>query len=271
MSDRANVVPMVTASADGRGSGKRLRRHTSESVASDGVSAEDSIARRREALTSTFSALFGCLDQRGVAELAGRARIRRFEKGNVLMQAAAGARVHLLLSGAVKWTIRCPRGRSDLVLDVLRAGDVFGDSEFFADGSPVYRATAVSGGEALVITPGHLQEIMLRHSEFSLRWLAVNCDRLHRVRRLVADTVFLDVSERFYRRLLDICRTDGAGVNDGHRFEHGLSQRELACAVGTSRESLNKLLAKWQRRGVATVGRGVLIVHDVREVAGRAK
>ncbi|HYC56384.1 MAG TPA: Crp/Fnr family transcriptional regulator [Candidatus Binatia bacterium] len=206
-----------------------------------------------------------------LAAIAQRARCRRFHRGQLLTtEAGSVPTANVIVAGAAKWTIGCPQGRADLLLEILRAGDVFGEAEVFGGlGSPC-RATALSDGELMVLPALEAAEMLASNPEMGVRWLELTCKRLQRMRQLAADAVFLDVGGRLYRRLMEICRVDPAQLSAGDRLEHGLSQRELASSVGASRESLNKLLAAWQREGLVTVARGVLVIRKPAALARAA-
>ncbi|HYB98378.1 MAG TPA: Crp/Fnr family transcriptional regulator [Candidatus Limnocylindrales bacterium] len=245
------------------------RSNDPTSLASTSAGHGVAVANRLKALASMQ--VFEGLSEDTLAHLATRARCRRFTRGQFLTDDGnEPAAVHALVAGTAKWTMTCPSGRADLLLEILHPGELFGEAEIFGGASGSCQAVALTDGEMLVLPAGDLPELLARNPEVAVRWLELVCRRLQRMRQLAADAVFLDIGGRLYRRLLDICRLEPASITPGERLHHGLSQRELASSIGASRESLNKILATWQRQGIVTVGRGVLVIRKPSALARAA-
>jgi CRP-like cAMP-binding protein len=88
--------------------------------------------------------------------------------------------------------------------------------------------------------------------------------RLRATDEALADSVFLDVTGRAAKRLLEL-----AGGEDDFRMP--LTQEELAGMVGASRERVNKAIATFVRLGWLEVsGRGQYRILDRDELYARA-
>jgi len=61
---------------------------------------------------------------------------------------------------------------------------------------------------------------------------------------------------------LSLARTHGRQTERGLLLETKQSQGELAKALGTSRESVNKQLARWQRDGIIQLADGLITLLD---------
>ena len=66
--------------------------------------------------------------------------------------------------------------------------------------------------------------------------------RLKEANEALADSVFLDVTGRTAKRLLDM-------AGDGEEFQLPITQEELAGMIGASRERVNKAIAAFIRLG----------------------
>jgi len=58
----------------------------------------------------------------------------------------------------------------------------------------------------------------------------------------------------------------GRPHEQGLRLDLNLSQEEWGDLVGTTRESINKLLRAWTEEGLITVDHGYIIIRDRREL-----
>ena len=76
-------------------------------------------------------------------------------------------------------------------------------------------------------------------------------NRLRATDELYQDSVFLDVSARLAKFLLNVSKTDQDSAPGQRSIDVRLSQYELGTLVNASRESVNKQIRDWEaRRGV---------------------
>jgi CRP-like cAMP-binding protein len=124
----------------------------------------------------------------------------------------------------------------------MEAGDLFGELGLL-DGLPrSAEARALEGSEVLHV-PYEPIELIL-HERPQLLWGVVRmlANRLRTMDEALADSVFLDVTGRTAKRLLELA--DGAD-----EFVLPVTQEELAGMVGASRERVNKAIASFIRLG----------------------
>jgi len=84
--------------------------------------------------------------------------------------------------------------------------------------------------------------------------------RLRRTSQLVNDAAFFDVRARLARILLELAQAEDPENPD--RVVPRLTQAELAAMVGVTRESINKWLRFYERRGTLARRGGRLVVVD---------
>jgi CRP/FNR family transcriptional regulator, cyclic AMP receptor protein len=89
------------------------------------------------------------------------------------------------------------------------------------------------------------------------------CTRLRRTSEQVEDIVFLGLPERLAKALLRLNARSTANPDNIIR----VTQRDLSQMVGASRESANKLLREWQRKGWLKLRRGGLILTNPKSLA----
>ncbi len=88
------------------------------------------------------------------------------------------------------------------------------------------------------------------------------CAKLRRTTEQVEDLALLDLPARLAKRLLSLARAHGRQTEQGLLIGTRLSQGELAKSLATSRESVNKQLARWQRDGILRVIDGTITLID---------
>lgn len=217
------------------------------------------------------TSLFGSLDDAALKELAARTVQRKYRKGSVLfVQGETGERCFVITSGTVKISAYHPEGR-EAVLAVLGSGDIFGELALFGQAQRSADATAIEDADLISLDARSLNDAIVTHPQIATALLHVLGQRLRQSNEAFQDIAFFDVPGRVARRLADLADAHGVEAREGVMIDIALSQESLAQMVGATRESVNKALALFKRRGlVARVGRRY-IVSDVERLRSRAR
>ena len=120
--------------------------------------------------------------------------------------------------------------------------DVFGEMGLFDGLGRSAEARALEPSELVILPYAPLKAVY--ESRPTLLWGVVRllAGRLRNTDAALADSVFLDVTGRTAKRLLEL-----AGESD--HFDLPITQEELAGMVGASRERVNKAIASFIRLG----------------------
>jgi CRP/FNR family cyclic AMP-dependent transcriptional regulator len=89
----------------------------------------------------------------------------------------------------------------------------------------------------------------------------VLCGRLRTTDQHIAEIALLELPARLAKALLRLAGAE-EGATDPGALQVQLSQRELGNICGASRESINKCLRGWQRRGIVQVEEGTVTVTN---------
>ena len=207
----------------------------------------------RAALEQTI--LFGALDEATLDSLAQRATVNRYGRGDpVVVAGEPGGDVLVVASGRLKVLSRSTEG-VDVVLAVADAGDTLGELSLL-DSAPRSATVEAAGPAVVVRVSGEAVRHTIRaHPDLAEELITQQAAMIRRSNGMVSDLVFLDVPRRVAKYVAE--RTDHRG-----RAELGMSQSELAAAVGGVRQTVNAALRGLERRGwIRMEGRSVT-VHD---------
>ena len=84
------------------------------------------------------------------------------------------------------------------------------------------------------------------HPDVTIKFIEILCARLRRTSEQVQDVTFLNLPTRLAKTLLQLTEDqDGAGP----KRKVTITQREISQIIGRSRESTNKQLRAWAKRG----------------------
>jgi CRP-like cAMP-binding protein len=211
------------------------------------------------------SPVFALLDDSDIDAALAHARVMRYaEDDQIFAKGDPGSSMMAVLKGRVMISSPSADGRQ-VVLTVMRDGDVFGEIGMLDGKDRTADATAMSDCELLVVPRGSLLALLERRPELCLRLLNVLCERLRRTNEQVEDLAFLDLEARIAKVLVRLAEENGNAAAPPIAVK--ISQRTLGELVGGSRESVNKHLQDWKRSGIIALGKGSIVVNDLKALA----
>src|SRR5215468_11296071 len=173
-----------------------------------------------------------------------------FEKGD------AGVGLIGVVSGSVKISVTSTDGR-DIVLNIIRPGEVFGEIALLDGRARTANATAMSDCELIVIERREFIPFLRSEPDVTLKLMEILCSRLRRTSEQVQDVTFLNLSTRLAKTLIRLAEKAKESDRGGRVT---ITQREISQIVGRSRESTNKRLRAWQKSGWIRLQRGRVTV-----------
>jgi CRP/FNR family transcriptional regulator, cyclic AMP receptor protein len=188
------------------------------------------------------SELFSAFPEDALGRLMSAARTVRCDRNHVVFEEEdAAGELFVVRSGRIAIGRRSIDGRESLVA-LMEAGDVFGEMPLFDDGNRSASARALERSELLAIPYGLVREALDAKPELLWEVVSLLAARLRTTDSALADAVFLDVTGRTAKRLLEL-------AGDEDEFQIPITQEELAGLVGASRERVNKSIAAFVRLG----------------------
>ena len=188
------------------------------------------------------TALFGGLDDTDLDAVLAGASDREFRRGDVIFREGdEPGEMYVVVSGRIAIANKSIDGRESMVA-LMESGDLFGEMGLFSGRGRSAEARSLETSVVTAVPYGPVQS--LYENNPVLLWPVVEmlAERLRSMDEALADSVFLDVTGRTAKRLLEL-----AGESD--EFFLPMTQEELAGMVGASRERVNKAIASFIRLG----------------------
>ncbi len=186
--------------------------------------------------------LFSGLGPDDLAAVIESAEDRVFQRGDVIFtEGDESTELFVVTSGRVAIANKSIDGRES-VIALMERGDLFGEMPLFDGLTRSAEARALEPSDVMAIPYALLRG--LYEAQPTLLWsvVALLAGRLRATDEALADSVFLDVTGRTAKRLLELS-------NDADEFSLPITQEELAGMVGASRERVNKAIASFVRLG----------------------
>jgi CRP-like cAMP-binding protein len=194
--------------------------------------------------------LFSVLTPDELEGLSERVRRRRYPKDAVIfLEGDPGTSLYMIEAGRAKMVLSSPGGK-EVVIATRGPGEFFGDMALL-DGEP-HSADAVATEECqlLILRREDFVRFLDAHPKIALRLLALLSRRLRQTMRRQQEATLLDVSARLASALLRLAEERGAAPAGGEILVAAPpTQADLAVDIGATRESVNKWLRYYARRG----------------------
>ena len=186
--------------------------------------------------------LFGQMPPDLLDQLRGRTELTKLKRNEyVCHQGDVADELDIVFSGRIAISIRASDGRESVVA-VLGPGALFGELPLFDGGLRSADARALGTVHLVTVLYDDVRRVLQERPEVLWAVVRILTRRLRATDESLADAMFLDVTGRTAKRLLQI----SAGEDD---FRMPLTQEELAGMVGASRERVNKAIATFVKLG----------------------
>ena len=186
--------------------------------------------------------LFADFSEEELALVAAASEIRTLRRGDVLFTEGPepAHELFIVMRGRVAIANRSVDGRESVVA-LMEPGHTFGEMGLFLPGRSA-EARSLEASDVVAVPYAPIRQVYEQRPELLWHVVALLAARVASMDGALADAVFLDVTGRTAKRLLEL-----AGESD--EFVLPVTQEELAGMVGASRERVNKALAQFVRLG----------------------
>jgi CRP/FNR family transcriptional regulator, cyclic AMP receptor protein len=186
--------------------------------------------------------LFRDLADEDLGKLAEHAEQRDLRRGDVLFaEGDEPTELFVVLDGRIAMVNRSIDGRESVVA-LMERGNLFGEMPLFDRQKRSTDARALDSSRVIAIPYAPLRRLYETHPQQLWHVVGLLASRLRVMDGVLADSVFLDVTGRTAKRLLEL-------AGDADEFSLPVTQEELAGMVGASRERVNKAIASFVRLG----------------------
>jgi CRP/FNR family transcriptional regulator, cyclic AMP receptor protein len=202
------------------------------------------------------------------AALQSTLRLVPADRGSLVFHTEDQAEtLYLISSGRIR-LYRLGQGAREVTITVLEAGELLGESALAGGDYGMY-AEALEDCELQAIGIAALRQLMTQHHSlsFALSTQLVRQGRALQTR--FTQLVFMEVAQRLALALLRLADQSDEQIDGKRRLKGRVSHQDLAHLVGSTRETITKLLGEFKDRSLIDLGyrRIVLLNEDgLREI-----
>ena len=207
--------------------------------------------------------MFAELDDTLLEPIVARSKTLDLQRGDVLFQSGDDSSdLYIVTRGRIAIGNRSFDGRESLVA-LMESGDLFGEMPLFSNDGRSAEARALEESSVVVIPYQPVKDLYDENTSLLWRVVEMLVSRLKITDNALADTMFLDVTGRTAKRLLEM-----AGESD--EFQLPITQEELAGMIGASRERVNKSISSFIKLGWLSQSGEKYIILDRKQLEIRS-
>lgn len=188
---------------------------------------------------------------------------KRAEAGSYLFwEGEPTGKLYYIRSGKVKLRKSTEDGK-DFILSILQAGDMICEPEDGTRAVHSFSAEVMENADIGVVQWKDLEILLYRHGDFAVRfmnWMAL----MHRVTESkFRDLLLYGKPGALASTLIRMANTYGVMGADGIRISLKLTNAELAEFIGTTRESVNRMLNGLKEEGTIDIRKGRIVILNL--------
>lgn len=180
----------------------------------------------------------------------------------IFLEEETGNYMYLVLSGKVK-VAKAGAGGKETILAIHRAGDFFGEMSLLDGKTAPATVSAMEDSKIISVSGTDFHRYLLHNEKVMLQIIKVLCARL----REVWQTQSLNSSTadaRIRMGIYELAKRHGIRDAHGTIIDLKITHQELAEMVGTSRETVTRVLTRLKDQGIIEVDQRRITMIDAK-------
>ena len=185
------------------------------------------------------------------------------EGSHLFWEGEPATKMFYVHKGEVKITKSTEDGK-EFILQILQPGDFFGEFGGFDDLQYGYNGEATQDSVVGAVQIKDLEILIYQHGDFAVeffRWIGL---MQRTIQSKFRDLMLFGKNGALASTLIRLTNTCGEILPDGSiRLGIKLTNTDLANMIGTTRESVNRLLSTYKSHGVVSYDHSLIVIHDL--------
>jgi len=171
--------------------------------------------------------------------------------------------LYLVKRGRVKISLIDERSR-EITLSILREGSFFGEMALFDESPRSATVQTMEETEFFILTKSYFLQLIEQSSTIAKNILKEMSTRLREADDQIRNLALFDVAGRLANILINLVKKEGVVLkNKDMAVVPRPSQQELANMIGSSRETVSRVLNTFKKKGIISISRKQIIIHHI--------
>jgi CRP/FNR family transcriptional regulator, cyclic AMP receptor protein len=210
--------------------------------------------------------LFAQLDESELLRLADIAIVRTYRKNaNVFMEGDPKQAVFFIHKGIIK-IYKIDSDGNEQIVSFLKEGDMFPHTGFFDNTPYPATSTIVEAAELFVIPIQAFEQLMLDVPTIAVKVMRVMGEKLREFQSKLQAFVTQDVNRRIISFLVRMADNHGQVSGSELKIDIPMTHQEFANMVGTTRETVNRVMNNLKKEGIIEMNRQGIVIFDMKRL-----
>lgn len=186
--------------------------------------------------------------------------IRHNKNDIIYNQSTPDHKVYLISKGKVKVVNYSAEG-NEIIKAILTKGELFGEKALWGDLERDEQAIAMTDDTQLCpLSVDKMYELMRKNGRFSIEISKIMGFRLKKMERRLERLLFKDAKTRLVEFIKDLIEEQPELSDNDIQIKHFYTQNDIANLIGTTRETVTKLLNQFKQDGILEYSRTTLTI-----------
>lgn len=197
--------------------------------------------------------LFSSLTDEELQEVCKRVIVEEFKKSEVILhEEDANDYMYIILIGKVK-VMQATENGKEIILAIHRADEFFGEISLIDGKTSPATVLATENSLIGIISKGDFYSLLSNQPKMFDKFLQILCSRLRESWKRIQILNFKNSSQRIKMLILMLSYDNGKKTPEGMVLNIKLTHQNIADMTGLTRETVTRVLDRWQRAGEITI------------------
>jgi CRP/FNR family cyclic AMP-dependent transcriptional regulator len=193
--------------------------------------------------------LFSSMTPNELLEIRNKIIIKSYSKNEIILREEQTSQyMYMILDGEVRVVQTTDEGK-EILVTVHQAGDFFGELSLIDGKTAPAAVYAAKHCVTAIISKTDFFSLLFSQNKVLESLLKILCSRLRDAMKKIQILNFNNASQRIKMLFLMLSESYGEKVSEGTVLKLKLIHQNIAAMTGLSRETVTRILDKWQRSG----------------------
>lgn len=183
------------------------------------------------------------------------------KKTAVFHEGGESEAVYFVKEGLVK-TFKTDENGHEHIVSLLKPGDLFPHTGLFHAEPYPATAEAIVDTVLLAMPMKPFEHFLIHTPQVAVKMMRVMSEKIRELQEKLQGLTGQDVQDRFRSFLLKLAENYGTENGNEVRIDIPMTHQDIANAVGTTRETVTRLLNQLKKEGVMDTGRTGFFIRD---------
>jgi CRP-like cAMP-binding protein len=194
--------------------------------------------------------------------LANAAVLKVYQKGQMILALGDDAvALYFVITGIIRVCNVSISGH-EMTLTHLSSGEWFGEISIIDDSPRTHDAWTMNKVTLVCIPKNAVIHIAQLHPILYKHLALITCGRIRRAFNWIDNATSLSTSARLAGMLIGLISNYGIQIEGDIKIDLRLSQEELGFMLGTTRQTINKIIKLWQQQDLIDMHYGFITIKN---------